>query len=172
MLQAVQIFMNKSIPKSKTVLGISLGTRYTGVAVFRHGELIEYQTKVFNGKITKKKLKRILNSLEKQIAYYTVDSIAMKIPEGEARSKEIRQIILDIEKIAKDKKLQFFRYTISDLKQTCFPDEKANRQDLAEYLMQKYPELSFVEKCGLNRHTYYGKMFEAVAAGMQHCIKP
>jgi RNase H-fold protein (predicted Holliday junction resolvase) len=155
-----------------TVLGISPGTRFTGIAVFRHGELIEYQTKTFTGKVSKIKLQRIHNTIEEIINGYAVDAIVIKIPKGRTKHKGVKQIIADIEKMAAKKHLQVFRCNISGLKQACLSDKNTNRQDLAEYLMQKYPdELSFVRHCGYNRHTYYGKMFEAVAAGLQYGTK-
>lgn len=157
------------VNRTTTILGISPGTRFTGIAIFRKGDLIEYQTKTFMGKVSQKKLQRIHNTLEEIIDGYAVDSIVMKIPEGKTRHKGVKQIIADTENMAKKKHLEYVRCNIHDLKQTCLPGEKANRQDLTEYLMQKYPaELSFVKHCGYNRHTYYGKMFEAIAAGMKH----
>ena len=94
----------------------------------------------------------------------------MKIPNTKTTSKNVRQIIADIEKIAVEKELQFFRCNITALKQIC--GGVYNRKKLVEYLLKKYPkELSYVEKCGPNRHPYYEKMFEAVAAGMQHSPK-
>jgi hypothetical protein len=162
--------MNKSnkVSKRNTVLGISPGTKYLGISVFRQGELIEYKVKTYYGKISKKKLQRIMNTIHETIDGYGVESIAVKVPEGIIRSKEVRQIISDIEKISTAKQLRIFRCNISGLKQACLEEKITSRQGLVEYLMQKYPELSFVEQNGgLNRHVYYGKMFEAVAAGMQ-----
>jgi RNase H-fold protein (predicted Holliday junction resolvase) len=159
---------NSNTPtKRNTILGISPGTRTTGIAIFRQRELVEYQVKTFAGKITKKKLLHVLNSVEVIMDRYAVDSVVLKIPKGKARSKDVQYIITGIEKMAADKGLQFYRCTISDLKRVYSSDKKATRKDLAEYLMLNYPELSYIEHSGYNKHAYYGKMFEAIAAGMQ-----
>jgi Holliday junction resolvasome RuvABC endonuclease subunit len=167
--------MNDSIKidERNIILGISPGTMYTGIAIFQNGGLIEWRVKTFYGKITKKKLQRILNAVEAVIDSYAVDSIAIKIPEGNCTSEKVWQLIGDIKKMAGNKKLPIFRYSLSELKQLCLGDDAISRKDLAEYLMQKYPKkLSFVgESRRLNKHTYYGKMFEAVAAGMQRITK-
>jgi hypothetical protein len=153
----------------KMILGISPGTRYVGISLFQNGRLIGWKVKTFKGKTTKKKLQHIRDSVRPIIEGYAVDAVTLKIPDCKRTSKNVRQIISDIEKIVVEKKLQFFRCNITALKQMCSVD---NRKNLVEYLMQKYPkELSSVENCGPNRHPYYEKMFEAVAAGMLHSPK-
>jgi hypothetical protein len=162
----------QKLENRKMILGISPGTMYTGIAVFMDGELIEYQVKTFYGRITKKKLQRVLNAIQRTIGIYGAEMIAMKIPEGKCTSDKVWQLIKGIENMTDEKQLPIFRYTLSDLKKMCLDDENKTRVDLAEILWQKYPELSFVERSkGVNKHTYYGKMFEAIAAAMQHIIK-
>jgi len=166
--------MNKTqkLENRKMILGISPGTMYTGIAVFMGGELIEYQVKTFYGRITKKKLQRVLIAIQRTIGIYGAEMIAMKIPEGKCTSNEVWQLIKGIENLAVEKELLIFKYTLSDLKEACLDDKNKTRVDLAEILWQKYPELSFVERSkGVNKHAYYGKMFEAIAAAMQHITK-
>lgn len=145
---------------------------YTGIAVFMGGGLIEYQVKTFYGKISKKKLERVLNAIQGAICSYGAEMIAVKIPEGKCTSDAVWQLIKGIEKMVVEKRLPIVKYTLSELKMMCLADNNRSRKDLAENLWQKYPELSFVERSkGLNKHTYYGKMFEAIAAAMQHINK-
>lgn len=161
--------MNNSskLNKHKNILGISPGTRSIGISLFRHGDLIDYNVKNFTGKLSNKKLTYILKTIQKMVEEYSIDSIALKVPEGKTKSKGVKFIIEGIENIACYQKSHLLKSTISDLQKTFIPEVKANKLNLSIFLMNKFPELSYIEHCGYNRHTYYGKMFEAIAAGIQ-----
>ncbi|HTB32793.1 MAG TPA: hypothetical protein VK808_12245 [Bacteroidia bacterium] len=157
--------MNKAITKHHIVLGIAPGTIDNGLAVFQSGGLIDYQVKTFREKYSPSKMKRILNFIKETIELHEVNAIAVKIPKSDKRqSKKVLQLISSIEKMAKAKHILVIKSDLSFLKEKC---ESGSRKELSKYLIQKYPELTFMDNDKLNKDTYYGKMVEAIAAGMQ-----
>ena|ERR1700679_2364383 len=158
--------MNKAaISKHGIVLGISPGTIDNGLAVFQDGNLIDYQVKTFREKYSPQKMRRILAFILGIIELHEVNAVAVKIPKEDKRqSKKVLQLISHIEKMAVTKNIPVVKSELSFLKEK---SESGSRKELSKYLMHKYPELTFMDNNKLNKDTYYGKMVEAIAAGMQ-----
>ena len=151
--------------KRLVVLGIAPGTIDNGLAIFQNGSLIDYQVKTFREKYSPKKMQRILSFVEGIIELHEVNAVVIKIPkEDKRKSKKVLQLIAHIEKLAGSKNIPVVKSDLSFLKER---SKSGSRKELSKYLMQKYPELSFMDNNKLNKDAYYGKMVEAIAAGMQ-----
>ncbi len=146
-----------------TILGLSPGTRTFGYAIFRGGELVDFGIKSFKGKWSEKKLLHITASLSKLVEQYRPDVITIKISGAGKRAKSMLRLLNRIASLFRRKKIKVVEYTLQDIKYSCV-SKLSNVKKLHLHLMEKYPTLSFVNNKGLNRHIYYGKMFEAIGA--------
>jgi hypothetical protein len=145
-------------------IGISLGTRSTGLAVMHLGSLKNYKVIVFKNRWSKQKLMSILKRLGSLITIPGC-TVAVKVPPAVYQSKSLQDLTAALAKHFKDHNIRYMLLTIDDLKNHCFPNLKANKKELIDWITNKYPELLFkyqLEK--KNRHAYYGKLFEATIA--------
>jgi RNase H-fold protein (predicted Holliday junction resolvase) len=151
-----------------TILGISPGTRYMGIALQRNETLYEWQVKTYKGVWSEEKLLKVIDQIEHIIITHVVKHIACKIPHSARCSSGLKLLIEKIKAIAKEFKLQLHIYSITDLKDL-FNSEIRNKKSLAFHIANKYPELTHIflrEK--ENKNQYHLKIFEAVAA-IIHC---
>lgn len=151
-----------------TILGISPGTRYMGIALQRNDELYEWKIKTYKGVWSDEKLLKAMNYIEGLIVSHVVNHIACKLPHSSRCSQALKSLIEKIKAIAKEYKLKLHIYSISDLKDF-FLSGIRNKKSLAGHITIKHPELNRIflrEK--ENKNQYYLKIFEAVAA-ITHC---
>ena len=145
--------------KMHTVLGISLGTRQIGIAVIRNGHLLDWRTKSYPEKWSKGKVEKILSAIEMMIIHQAISCISCKVPDKPV--DEVNQLLQELKKKAAEFRNDFNLCTLSDLK-----NKTENKNELMKDIVSKHPELlSMLKKEERNKHTYYSKMFEAVAAG-------
>ncbi len=151
-----------------TILGISPGTRYMGIALQRNGTLYEWRVKTYKGVWSDVKLQKAIDQIEHLIIAHVVKHIACKIPHSSRCSKGLKMLIEKIKSIAMEFKLQLHIYSITDLKDL-FKSEIRNKKSLVSHVVNEYPELShiFSRENGI-KNSYYLKIFEAVAA-ISHC---
>lgn len=153
-----------------TILGISPGTRYVGVAMLRNGDLYDWKVKTYKGSWSEDKLSKAIEYIEGLIITHVIHHIACKIPHTSRSSFGLNALIEKIKKIAKEYKIELHIYSVNDLK-SFFKKDISNKSQLANHLAVKHPELSLeLDKEQRSNHSYYSKMFEAIAAGM-HCHK-
>ncbi len=105
--------------KKMTTLGISLGTRSIGLAVFRDGELIDWKVQCFKGYWSAAKCSLIAGTVRKHIKLYAPDSIALKTPAEARPSKNLRQLTGILNRQITREQLPLHCYTLTDLKR-CF----------------------------------------------------
>lgn len=154
--------------KGNNILGISPGTRYLGIAIFQDGNLHDWKIRNFIGVWSEGKLENTLAYIEELIINQFIKKIACKLPHSSRSSLGLREQIEKIKEIAKRFKIDLHIYSIDELKQH-FKFDISNKEDLAEYLCGKYPELiKTFNKLRTSKHGYHLKAFEAVAAGL-HC---
>lgn len=149
-----------------TILGISPGTRYIGVAVLRNGDLHDWKVKSYKGTWSDEKLEKAVGYIEKLIISHVISHIACKVPHDSRSSNGVNAIIEKIKEVALEYKIKFELYTIDDLK-NLFKMHFANRYILSEHVTRRYPELtSIFLRERMNKHKYHIRVFEALAAGL------
>ncbi len=151
-----------------TILGISPGTKYVGVAILRNGDLYDWKMKSYKGAWSDEKLQKALSYIEKLVITHAIHRIACKVPHNSRSSNGVNQMIEKIKEIALEYKIKFDVYSIEDLK-NMFKMHFENRYILAEHVARRFPELTdiFLRE-RKNKHKYHIRLFEAIAVGI-HC---
>lgn len=148
-----------------TILGISAGTRTIGIAVLRGDDLIEWQVKTFKAQWSKEKLKSILQTVDGLIEYFKVDALALKETSPVRSSANLKKVIQSMIELARKKRIKYSRYSLDDLKQQSSSNWKNTKDDLMEFIAEKYPILrkEYLKERN-NVRPYYLRMFEAIGA--------
>lgn len=148
-----------------TILGISPGTRTIGIAVLKDYDLIEWQVKTYRGRWTKEKLKLIIGSLEKLCDHFRIDGVALKETSPLRSSSGLILLTKSILDVAHKKNLTASLYTLDDLKRGSSSTWKHTKDELMEFITEKYAVLrkEYLKERNSLR-PYYLKMFEAIAA--------
>jgi|SRR5690606_1087629 len=145
------------------VLGISLGTRYVGIALLRNGFLTDCRIKPFLSSWSKDKETEILDYLEKYLITNGIQTIAQKFSNPDRSSPQLLDLERGFLKIIDEYQIKIFSYTISDIKELC--QNSKNHHELSDFLSERYPYLyTAYNKERKQRKEYYKRMFEAVAA--------
>lgn len=151
------------MPKARTVLGLSLGTRSLGIAISKNRQLIDWRVKTFHGKWSEKKQKKIVVFLSRELHRHHVQVLAIKLPHPIRSSQWLGGLLTEIQSVATSLHIELHIYYIEDIKLLC--NEIGNKKELSEYIVQLYPEVwNEYEKHKSDKHGYYIKMFEAIAS--------
>ncbi len=138
-----------------------------GIAVFNNKELIRWQMKLFTGSWSSGKLKRILSVIERILDEQAITCIALKQHDKSRTSDGIELLEEAIIKLAISKRIEFYEYSIDELKKGCGKEEVANKKSLMSLISDKHPCLAYeYERQAKIHNPYYVKLFEAVACGM------
>lgn len=145
---------------AEVILGISPGTRYTGIAILRNGELIDWHTKCFKGAWSETKLLALLATISTLCMRHGVATIACKVPHPKRSSQQLDTLLRLIALQAYQAGIAFRFYPLDVLK----TEGIRNRKALIARLARAYPELGTeFKREQQNRTAYYLRMFEAVA---------
>jgi hypothetical protein len=149
-----------------TILGLSPGTRYVGIAMLHNGELHQWKIKSYKGIYDPTKVDRTLSYIESLIVLQVINSIACKVPHPKRTSAILDGIIQRIKALAEEYKIDCRIYTIDDLK-SFFKMRFSNKYLLAENVARKFPQLNaMLIRERKNKHKYHIRTFEAIAAGL------
>lgn len=148
----------------QTILGISPGTRVTGIAIFYDTELIEWKVKTLRGRWNSEKLKRLILFMRKTIDRYAARSMVVKILQESKSSAGLKTLIASLRDLAQEKHCSYYTCTLKDLKTLYKGFEVNNKRELVEAVVGKHPELGLIrDKENRSKYRYYTKMFEAIA---------
>lgn len=151
-----------------TVLGVSPGSRYVGLALLKNGVLSHWQVKTYKGSTTPEKVSMTLLHIEELIIAHTIHCVACKIPHPERSSPQLDKIIQMVKEMADKYGIECKVYSIEDLR-AFFKMRFENKYMLAENVTYAFPQLAqLLLRERKNKHRYHIRTFEAVAAGM-HC---
>lgn len=151
-----------------TILGISPGTRYIGIAFLRNGILYDWKIKSYKGIWSEEKLLKVMSYIESVIEAHVVEHIACKVPHIGRSSFGLKLLIEKITSIAEKYNAKLHLYTIKELKDL-FTAGLENKSALVRYLADNLPELRHLLTKELrNKNVYYVKVFEAIASTL-HC---
>jgi hypothetical protein len=150
---------------AKTILGISIGTRSLGYAIYHDKYLNDWRTRSFKEKWSDKKLSSLCNWLNILVRQKGITTIAMKIPNQSKTSTELQQLIDEIIKLSKANCIDLQLFCIEDLHEYCLSQMRKNKTTLMNYVASKYPELTNeYQKEKRIRNAYYIKIFEAIGS--------
>lgn len=150
--------------RTKTILGISLGTRSIGIAVLKGENLMDWRVKSFKGEWSKMKLNKILSVLDDIINGFGIQKIIIKIPDSFQNSFGLELLLHGVLKIAKENCISCKHVTTSVLKRWIEKKTEPTKGSINEILKIKFPQLNFeLKRESINRNPYYFKMLEAIS---------
>lgn len=145
------------------ILGISLGTRDSGIALISHGQLIHWKTHAFHEAWSEDKLNDILIRYDRYITKYQVRHVAIKIPPATHHTKAFLTLLKNLSELVQYRGCMVTCQTKADIKGMV--PEVVNTESLMEYVVRQYPILLPEQAQERNcRQPYHVKMFEAVLA--------
>lgn len=150
------------------ILGISIGTRSSGIAVFDNGRLEAWNTLSFRTAWSEKKASNIVTKYEAYLKKHKVTVVVLKIPPLTHHTEAILTLIKKIQEIVVYHGCMVEYKTQTDIK-TAIPEIR-NGRDLINHTATLYPALvPKLHKELVNRNSYHDKMFEAVLVA--HLVK-
>lgn len=152
----------------RVVLGLSVGTRYIGIAVFEGATLKSWREKAFHGPWSVHKLDKILKAVRTEIELYPPVALGLKCVHRSRISSGLERLIKAINSLAEQRKLPVYKYPVGTLIRTFVTNKpRPTRKDMARALASLYPILQMEAERELkSRIPYYMWLFEAVAAGL------
>ena len=143
------------------ILGISIGTRTSGIAIISKRGLIEWQTLSFKNSWSEQKADYIIRSYERYVKRHKVTVISVKIPPASHVSAALSILLEKLVAMCTYHGCMV-EYTTKKQLKAAMP-EVQNTKQLITYTAQLYPVLErSVQKELSNRSRYYHKMIEAV----------
>lgn len=146
------------------VLGISIGTRITGIAIINDhdkAELISWQSHTFPAKWSNAKMGQIITRYEKYLRTHKVTMVIIKIPRLSHHNTAIKTLLLKLRSLIAFHGCMMDYTTMNEIKSTV--PSVQNASDLQDYTVAQYPMLlpeHAQER--VNKRPYHHKMFEAV----------
>ena len=154
--------------QTRTVLGLSLNSRIVSFAVMEGKTLIGYHTSLFKGNYNDVKRDHILKRLQKLLASYTLNDVALVYPYEIHSSKNIRHLLESVEKYFKSQNVPVCIY-YPEAFHLLHEEERKTKKVVMESLTELYADLEpFYRKEIRNKSKYYVRMFEAVALAHIH----
>lgn len=150
------------------VLGISIGTRSSGVAILADNKLVAWNTLSFKEAWSAEKRDRIIKAYHEYASTHRVTAIVVKVPPL-SHFTEALLSLLDRLKEYVDMHLgcMVSYKTQKDIK-TALPQIR-NKRDLMEHTVSLYPQLQGTHERELaSRNKYHTQMFEAVIIAHLH----
>lgn len=149
-----------------TILGINPGTKYLAITVFRNSELREWSIKIFKGKWSKTKMKKILAVIADIITQYDANVLAIKRLHPSRSSQCLNLLVSEIKDTVRRRGLSICEYSIKQLERFYSSGTKGNKERMAERVVLEYPVLFHeFDKEKNHKNPYYIRLFEAVALG-------
>lgn len=143
------------------ILGISLGTRETGICVMDSGTLVDWQIHQYHAQWSEYKLQLILNQYKQYFQQYRINAVIIKVPPARFHSKKITQLLKHLDLLIQKYGIKQYDFiTKAEIKQNLL---FKNTEELIVTVVKKYPVLQPVFDKGVaNGHEYYEKIYEAV----------
>ncbi len=146
-----------------TILGISIGTRTSGIAVIEDTELIHWQTHSFLGKWSEQKARKILQRFSLYLNQYHPQAVIVKVPPTTHQSIPLVTILKALVSLIQPPGCMVQVSTKKDIKERV--PEITNTDTLLQYVVSRYPILQTeYEQERASAEAYHLRMFEAVLA--------
>jgi hypothetical protein len=143
------------------ILGISIGTKSSGIAILDNGKLVAWNTLSFRNVWSERKAERIVSKYDAYLKKHRVKAVVLKIPPFTHHTEAILTLIKKVQALVVYHGCMV-QYSIkAELKQAL--PEVRNTKDLISHTATLYPVLVPEQIQELaNRNSYHTKMFEAV----------
>ena len=143
------------------ILGISLGTSDSGIALISAGQLVHWKTHSFHEQWSANKLNDMLIRFDRYITRYQIRHVVIKIPPPTHHTKEFLALLKSLSELVKYRGCMVACQTKADIKNLI--PEVINTETLMEYVTRHYPILLPEQAQELaGRQKYHIRMFEAV----------
>jgi hypothetical protein len=145
------------------ILGISLGTTTTGIAVLKDKELIQWQTHSFREVWSEQKAEDIVNRFHYYIRQYRIEVVVIKLPPQSHQPTPVVQLLKKLVDLCAYKGCMVQTCTKRDIKKE-IPGAR-NNNDIMLFAITHYPIITpEYTKALAGKNQYHKKLFEAVVA--------
>lgn len=153
--------MRKKPIRNTTILGVSLGTRSSGVAVINHRELLHWQTHSFPEIWSKEKAETILSRIVPHITRHKVETVVIKIPPVTHQTDALMAILKRLLSSIQYHGCMVQVTTKREIK--ALVPEVTNKGTLLRYVTDLYPSVvPEAEQESNRKEPYHLRMFEAI----------
>ncbi|MGZ3814079.1 MAG: hypothetical protein ACXVJG_19210 [Mucilaginibacter sp.] len=153
------------------ILGISIGTRSSGIAILDNGELTAWNTLSFRNVWSERKADKIVAKYDAYLKKHKVTAVVLKIPPFTHHTEAILSLIKRIQEMVVYHGCMVEYTTKAEIKQAL--PEARNTKDLINHAATLYPILAVEQTQELaNKNSYHDKMFEAVIVAHLYKSKP
>jgi len=143
------------------ILGISIGTRTSGIAILENGSLQTWNTLSFRNKWSERKADKIIAKYDHYLKRHKVTVVVLKVPPFTHQTEAILTILKKVQDLIGFHGCMVQYKTQAEIKQAI--PEIRNGRDLINHTAKLYPILIPEHNRELvNRNSYHDKMFEAV----------
>ena len=147
-----------------TIIGISPGSRYIGVAVLRGCELRDWRIKVIRAKTDEERMSNLRSVFSKLLIWYRPNLVAMKSVHKSRGSNALRTVVESVRGITREHVLPLEEYSLETIKQKVGQRVSKSKRQMSIELATTYPSLQKLLKDLVDSKTYYQiRVFEAVA---------
>ncbi len=154
------------------ILAVNLGHRYIGLAVLYGAELREWAVKTLRSLSSDEAIARVEKILSDYVNRYDIQVLALKKLHPARCSSVLPQMVLAAKRFARSKKLALFECSLSELKKTLLPRQRANKNRIMEAMTDRFPFLfRELERERRHKHPYFVRVFEAIAVGVTCFMK-
>ncbi|MBB5397194.1 hypothetical protein [Mucilaginibacter sp. AK015] len=153
------------------ILGISLGTRTSGIAILDSGKLIAWNTLSFRHRWSEKKAHKIVSRYDLYLRNHRVTAVVLKIPPLTHHTEALLTLLKKLQELFTYHGCMVEYKTKAEVK-AAIPEVRNTRQ-LIEYTTDLYHCLIPEQVHELrSKNKYHHKMFEAVLVAHLHKPKP
>jgi RNase H-fold protein (predicted Holliday junction resolvase) len=143
------------------ILGISIGTRSSGIAILDSGKLTRWDTLSFKKMWSERKADKIVSKYELYLEAHSVTVVVLKIPPLSHQTEALVILLNKIQELLTYKGCMVEYKTKKEIKKAL--PEVRNTKQLMNHVVALYPRLTpYYERELKNKNPYYEKIFEAV----------
>src|ERR1017187_5591801 len=121
-----------------TILGISPGTQYYGIAILRNGRLKDRRVKNFMEGWSQHKLNAIENAITDLIIKYDVTAIALKSIPASKNTEGNTRVIHAIKELADQHTIKLYFYALEELQRYYSMEKKVTKEILKSGVLEDY----------------------------------
>lgn len=151
-----------------TIIGISPGSRYLGVAILKGSKLIDWRIKVIRAKTLIERINILERIILKLNRIYRPNYIALKGVHSSRSSRQLDGLLIAIREFSERLEIDIHEYSLEKIKAILLDGKKGNKRMLGEHLASMYPVLYRELREKKNTDKYRIKIFEAVAVATVH----
>jgi RNase H-fold protein (predicted Holliday junction resolvase) len=154
---------------SGCILGISMSTRLTGLAIIQGTSLLDYGIKLHKEKWSDTKAQKIITSLQSRCTHFNIQNIVLSIPHEYYQTQSLVHLIEKINETFKEKNVSITMYSIRETFSYFKLFKKEKKKPFQQKITEVFPELEqYILPPSTNTSRYYDKLFEAVGVVLLH----